>query len=157
MQPSAELPIPHDLSPWGMFLSADLVVQAVMVGLALASVATWTVWLVKLVELRRSRKRLNALLASLTQSRSLVDAMRAVDGVDGPEAGLVRAAQAEVKLSAGGATDGLLARIESRLERLLAALNLARRNGDERDPECARQIREGVDLAVKLAGRLQRG
>jgi len=42
------------------------------------------------------------------------------------------------------------------LERLLAALNKARRNGDERDPKCARQIREGVDLAVKLAGRLQR-
>ncbi len=43
------------------------------------------------------------------------------------------------------------------LERLLAALNTARRNGGERDPECARQIREGVDLAVKLAGRLQKG
>ncbi|RDV01847.1 hypothetical protein [Undibacter mobilis] len=43
------------------------------------------------------------------------------------------------------------------LERLLAALNTARKNGDERDPVCARQIREGVDLAVKLAGRLQKG
>jgi len=43
------------------------------------------------------------------------------------------------------------------LERLLAALNTARKNNGERDPECARQIREGVDLAVKLAGRLQRG
>jgi len=43
------------------------------------------------------------------------------------------------------------------LERLLAALNTARKNGDERDPACARQIREGVDLAVQLADRLQRG
>jgi hypothetical protein len=43
------------------------------------------------------------------------------------------------------------------LERLLAALNTARKNGGERDPACARQIREGVDLAVQLAGRLQRG
>jgi hypothetical protein len=43
------------------------------------------------------------------------------------------------------------------LERLLSALNVARRNNGERDPACARQIREGVDLAVKLAGRLQKG
>src|SRR4051794_20290138 len=31
----------HELSPWSMFLSADIIVKAVMVGLALASVATW--------------------------------------------------------------------------------------------------------------------
>lgn len=43
------------------------------------------------------------------------------------------------------------------LERLLAALNVARRNNGDRDPECARQIREGVDLAIKLAGRLHKG
>jgi hypothetical protein len=40
------------------------------------------------------------------------------------------------------------------LERLLEALNEARRDGDIK-PEAARQIREGVDLAVKLADRLQ--
>jgi len=43
------------------------------------------------------------------------------------------------------------------LEQLLAALNEMRRNNGDRDPQGARQIREGVDLAVKLAGRLQRG
>lgn len=32
--------LPHDLSAWGMFLQADWVVKAVMIGLALASVAT---------------------------------------------------------------------------------------------------------------------
>jgi hypothetical protein len=41
------------------------------------------------------------------------------------------------------------------LERLLAALNNMRRNNDP-DPKSARQIREGVDLAVKLADRLQK-
>jgi hypothetical protein len=41
------------------------------------------------------------------------------------------------------------------LERLLAALNIMRRNSDT-DPKSARQIREGVDLAVKLADRLQK-
>jgi hypothetical protein len=40
------------------------------------------------------------------------------------------------------------------LERLLEALNrMCRYNSDS--PEAARQIREGVDLAVKLADRLQ--
>ena len=40
------------------------------------------------------------------------------------------------------------------LERLLEALNQMRR-GNSDSPEAARQIREGVDLAVKLADRLQ--
>ncbi len=40
------------------------------------------------------------------------------------------------------------------LERLLEALNRMRRTSDIK-PEAARQIREGVDLAVKLADRLQ--
>lgn len=40
------------------------------------------------------------------------------------------------------------------LDRLLEALNRARRGG-QHTPESARQMREGVDLAVKLADRLQ--
>jgi len=50
----AELPpvegtavLPRDLSPWGMFMNADVVVKAVMIGLVFASVVTWTVWLAK--------------------------------------------------------------------------------------------------------------
>jgi len=40
------------------------------------------------------------------------------------------------------------------LDRLLEALNFMRRVNDD-SPESARQMREGVDLAVKLADRLQ--
>ena len=40
------------------------------------------------------------------------------------------------------------------LERLLDALNQMRKANDT-DPTSVRQIREGVDLAVKLADRLQ--
>lgn len=40
------------------------------------------------------------------------------------------------------------------LDKLLAKLNYLRRSGDSR-PETARQISEGVALAVKLADRLQ--
>ena len=41
------------------------------------------------------------------------------------------------------------------LDKLLAALTRARQ-GSEKSPEVARQMREGVDLAVMLADRLQR-
>ena len=40
------------------------------------------------------------------------------------------------------------------LDRLLALLNQMRRDNED-SPARARQIREGVDLAVKLADRLQ--
>ena len=57
--------LPRNLSPWNMFLNADVVVQAVMVGLAFASLVTWTVWLAKTIEVRRkttiARKRLSLL------------------------------------------------------------------------------------------------
>src|SRR5262245_7244277 len=48
--------LPVDLSPWGMFQNADLVVKAVMIGLATASVITWTVWLAKSLELMSARR-----------------------------------------------------------------------------------------------------
>lgn len=41
------------------------------------------------------------------------------------------------------------------LERLLAMLNTMRKN-DANGPESARQIKEGVALAVKLADKLQK-
>ena len=50
--------LPKDLSPWGMFLTATLVVKAVMASLALASVATWTVALAKGIELVAARRSL---------------------------------------------------------------------------------------------------
>ena len=55
--------LPHDLSPWGMFMAADIVVKGVMIGLAFASVVTWTVLLVKLAELgaaQRSASRVSS-------------------------------------------------------------------------------------------------
>ncbi len=45
--------LPRNLSPWGMFESADIVVKAVMIGLAFASLVTWTIWLAKTIEIRR--------------------------------------------------------------------------------------------------------
>ena len=54
--------LPRDLSPWGMFMNADVVVKAVMVGLVVASIVTWTVWLAKTIELLKARRRVRAAL-----------------------------------------------------------------------------------------------
>jgi biopolymer transport protein ExbB len=40
-----------ELSPWTMFTSADVVVKAVMIGLAFASLMTWTIFIAKMIEL----------------------------------------------------------------------------------------------------------
>ena len=48
----------RELSPWSMFLSADVLVKAVMVGLAFASLATWTIFIAKMIELSLVQRRL---------------------------------------------------------------------------------------------------
>ncbi|BCX45301.1 hypothetical protein [Stenotrophomonas pavanii] len=42
------------LTPWGMYLAADVVVKSVRIALALASLATWAVLLAKGCELARA-------------------------------------------------------------------------------------------------------
>jgi hypothetical protein len=49
--------LPRDLSPWGMYLNADPVVKAVLIGLAFASLVTWTVWLAKSIEIFFAKRR----------------------------------------------------------------------------------------------------
>jgi biopolymer transport protein ExbB len=112
--------LPHDLSPWSMFLAAHVVVKAVMIVLALASVATWSVWLAKTIELRQGRRRLRALLGALGEASTLVEAVKRLDGARGPESRLVHAAMAEARLSAGIPGEGLKERVAMKLERLEA-------------------------------------
>ena len=66
--------MPHDLSPWSMFMSADIVVKAVMVGLALASLVTWTVFFAKTWEISRAKSRLEDALARVADAPSVGDA-----------------------------------------------------------------------------------
>ncbi|MFD2235071.1 tonB-system energizer ExbB [Phaeospirillum tilakii] len=118
---SPDLPpssLPHDLSPWAMFMSADSIVQTVMVGLTLASVATWSLWLVKVVELALARRRVRQVKATLEETVSLNEAIARLGDVAGAEAHLARAAMAEARLSGEGSTAGLKERIASRLGRI---------------------------------------
>ena len=48
--------LPHDLSPSGMFMAADIVVKGVLIRLALASVATCTVLIAKIFELGAAQR-----------------------------------------------------------------------------------------------------
>src|SRR3984885_255394 len=49
--------LPRDLTPLGMFLHADVVVKAVIIGLAFASLVTWTAFVAKSLELQSARRR----------------------------------------------------------------------------------------------------
>jgi biopolymer transport protein ExbB len=110
--------LPRDLSPWGMFNSADVVVKGVLILLALASVATWTIWLAKTIEIVVARRRARAALRSFAAAASLAD----IGSVPSPGAEMLNAARAEIRLSACTfEKDGLKERIASRLERLEAA------------------------------------
>lgn len=118
------LQLPHDLSPWGMFMAAGWVVKTVMIGLAIASLATWTVWLAKTLEIAGARSRARRALKEVSHAENLGVAVQALAKTRGPGAHLVRAAQEEVTQSApavayvGG--DGLKERVASRLGRIEA-------------------------------------
>ena len=65
---AAPAELPEDLSPWGMFENSDFVVKAVIIGLAFASLVTWTVWLAKTLELRSARGEVRRDLRVLNNS-----------------------------------------------------------------------------------------
>jgi biopolymer transport protein ExbB len=112
--------LPRDLSPWGMFLHADEVVKAVMVGLAFASLVTWTVALAKGLEVIAARRRLRKGLRVLVAARSLAEAARQLKPRH-TAAALIEAALAEVEASAdAGDKEGIKERVALRLSRVEA-------------------------------------
>ncbi|MFC3326316.1 tonB-system energizer ExbB [Mesorhizobium cantuariense] len=119
------LTLPHDLSPWGMFMAADIIVKAVMIGLAFASLVTWTIWLAKSLEIFGGKLRIRRAVRAIGDAATLKQASRALDRSGGPGALLVRAAEEETALSAGAldhvSGDGLKERVTSRLSRIEAA------------------------------------
>ncbi|MCO5155676.1 MAG: tonB-system energizer ExbB [Aquamicrobium sp.] len=116
--------LPHDLSPWGMFMAADWVVKAVMIGLAFASLVTWTVWLAKSLEIAGAKANAGRGLKRIVQAESLPDAVRSLPGRGGPAALMVRAAAHEVEASRStlpyGGAAGLKERVTSHLSRIEA-------------------------------------
>jgi biopolymer transport protein ExbB len=117
----ANATLPRDLSAWGMYTSADPVVKAVLIGLAFASVVTWTVWLAKTIEIVLARRRVGAALKMLASVRSTSEGVERLAAAGGEIRQFLEAAVAELKLSAGSSErEGIKERIASRLERLEA-------------------------------------
>ena len=88
-----------------MFLAADVMVKAVMVGLAFASLVTWTVFIAKMIELSFVRRKLRAALARIRDARSLAEAQFSLGAKDSVLSALLAAAMGEARLSAGISSD----------------------------------------------------
>ena len=120
----------HALSPWSMFLAADMIVKAVMIGLVLASFATWTILIAKSVELRAMRGTLNAALRTLAETATLAEARLVLGITPGLVRTLIEAAERELRLSGGSATqDGIKERAASSLGEITRAEGRAARKG----------------------------
>ena len=114
--------LPRDLSPWGMFLNADAVVQAVLIGLVFASIVTWTVWLAKTIEILFAKRRVRAALDKLVHVRSTAEGIERLADAHGEVAQFLDVAVTELKASAGSIVrEGIKERIASRLERIEAS------------------------------------
>ena len=114
--------LPRNLSPWGMFMHADIVVKAVMIGLAIASLATWTIWLAKTVELRVAKRRARRRMKMLESGRHLAGAVEACKGSRDAVAQLILSVGKEAELSDDIIDDGFKERVALRLERVEAAM-----------------------------------
>ncbi|WP_441239279.1 tonB-system energizer ExbB [Bradyrhizobium sp. 930_D9_N1_4] len=122
--------LPDDLSPWSMFTNAAIIVKAVMIGLALASLVTWTIWLAKGIELIGAKRRARSAARKLERADSLAEATREIQSAwtrTGPVADLLEAALRETGRSADLSAEGVkerlaiaLSRIEARAGRAMA-------------------------------------
>jgi len=128
--------LPHNLSPWGMFLNADIVVKAVMIGLAFASLVTWTVWLAKTLELRGAKRLARRRLEMLESGGNLLEAVRACKKDRDAVAQLILSTAREAELSGGMIDEGFKERVALRLERVEAAMT--------------RQVSRGVGILATI-------
>ena len=112
----------HDLSPWGMYQNADVVVKAVMIGLAIASIITWTIWIAKGFELLSAKRRLRGEIVHLKKATTLREASESATKKGTLANTLVHDALEEMRLSANTREkEGIKERVAFRLERLVAA------------------------------------
>ncbi len=135
--PKSSAVVLRELSPWSMFMSADILVKAVMIGLAFASLVTWTVFIAKMIELSVVQSRLRAALNKIGDSRSLAEAQFALGAKDSVLSSLLAAAMREARLSAGISSDnGIKERAASSFAEIVRAE--------------ARRIRLGMGLLATI-------
>jgi biopolymer transport protein ExbB len=126
-----------EMSPVSMFLKADIVVKAVMIALALASVATWTTLIAKSLEFSMLRRKLGGALRKISTARSLAEAQLALGPAKSILSSLLHAVLTEARLSAGLASDeGIKERAAS------SCLDIVRAE--------ARRVRTGMGLLATV-------
>ncbi|MGY2259943.1 tonB-system energizer ExbB [Pseudomonas sp. SDO55104_S430] len=120
----------HDLSPWGMYQNADVVVKTVMIGLAIASIITWTIWIAKGLELMGAKRRLRTEIVHLKKAATLKEASASATKPGTLANLLVHDALEEMHLSASAREkEGIKERVSFRLERLVAAAGRSMSSG----------------------------
>lgn len=134
MDPAAAL-TPESFSFISLFVRADWVVKAVMVGLALASLASWAVILDKGFRFARLNREANAFEDKVASGRSLEEV--AQEAGERPDNALPRMLQAALKewrdaRSKGLTTDGQTAFLVQRIDRVLDTI-IARESGRVED------------------------
>ena len=135
--PKSPAVVLRELSPWSMFMSADILVKAVMIGLAFASLVTWTIFIAKMIELSLVQSKLRAALAKIGDSRALAEAQFALGSKDSVLSSLLAAAMREARLSAGISSDnGIKERAASSFAEIVRAE--------------ARRIRLGMGLLATI-------
>jgi len=126
-----------ELSPWTMFKSADVVVKAVMIGLAFASLVTWTIFIAKMIELTVIQQKVRSALIKIADARSLAEAQFALGAKGSVLASFLAAAMREARLSAGISSDaGIKERAASSFAEIVRAE--------------ARRIRLGMGLLATI-------
>jgi biopolymer transport protein ExbB len=116
--------LPHDLSPLGMFMAADIVVKGVMGALILASIATWAILLFKTFELASAKRSAKRAVRALSDAVVLRDIREGHLGKGGPAAQMIDAATGELSKSEAVldlvSTQGVKERVASELSRIEA-------------------------------------
>ncbi|HBR96339.1 MAG TPA: tonB-system energizer ExbB [Gammaproteobacteria bacterium] len=136
--------LPQNLSPWGMFMSADWVVKSVMVGLIVASLLTWTALLAKSIELSGQRRLLRRSLDKIAAAHTLAEAANA-KRVEGVARALIQASERELKLSAellkhDGDHDAMKAGVKERTVSSLSRI----------EASCGRRLLVGTGLLATI-------
>jgi biopolymer transport protein ExbB len=90
-----------------MFQDADRVVKAVLIGLALASLATWAMWLAKSLELRGTRSEVQKDLRVLVNCSTLAEAHGRLLKWTSSVARLIQGAPDEIRASIKLRADGI--------------------------------------------------
>ncbi len=127
------------LTPFQMFIDATAVAKTVMIGLALASVLTWTLLITKIFEFASLNKATDRFLEAFRTARSIADMARIAssdDFIGNPMADMAAAAAQEVELSrqaglhvAGEHRDSTIMRAQAAVAAVQASLARRLSNG----------------------------